>query len=91
MHQSNNFAYSDRLFHTGIGSEAFFRAIERECQPLVSRAEASRITGGLVSVKTLSNEDSLRKGPHERVRIGSKIGYTREAFMAYLRGKTKSW
>lgn len=87
----HDFTYSDKLFHVDIGTEVFFRTIEKELPPLVSRAEASRITGGLISAKTLCNEDSLNKGPREPVRIGSKIGYTREAFMAYLRRKTKSW
>lgn len=76
-----------RLMDAGIGTEAFFRAIEKELPPVVSRAEAARITGGLLSAKTLSNEDALHKGPSERVRVGSKVGYTRDALMAYLRKK----
>lgn len=92
MHKNwqHQFAQSDRLINMGIGTEAFFRAIEQELPPVVSRVEASRITGGLISVKTLSNEDALRRGPSERVRAGSKVGYTRAAFMAYLRSKIKS-
>ena len=89
MHQyrQHDFAYTDRLFNRGIGSEDFFRSIEKELPPVVSRAELSRITGGLISAKTLSNEDALRKGPRERVRAGSKVGYTRASAMAYLRKK----
>lgn len=91
MHRNwqHDFAYSDRLLSNNVGSEEFFKAIENELPPLVSRAEASRITGGLVSPKTLSNEDVLGKGPSGRVRIGSKVGYTRSGFMSYLRRKTK--
>ena len=82
-----NFDRSDNLIHQDIGSEAFFRSIERELPPVVSRAELAKATGGLISVKTLSNEDALRKGPTERVRAGSKIGYPRFSAMAYIRKK----
>ena len=83
----HDFAYMDRLFRNGIGSEDFFRSIEKELPPVVSRAELARITGGLISVKTLSNEDALHKGQGERVRAGSKVGYSKASAMAYLRKK----
>ena len=83
----HNFEYSDRLINTGIGSEEFFKAIEVTLPPVVSRAELARLTGGLISAKTLSNEDALQKGPGERVRAGSKVGYSKASAMAYLRKK----
>ncbi|RHH19731.1 hypothetical protein [Desulfovibrio legallii] len=83
----HDFEYSDNLFNKGIGTEEFFRAIEVALPPVVSRAELARLTGGLISAKTLSNEDALQKGPRERVRAGSKVGYTRASAMAYLRKK----
>ena len=83
----HDFEYSNRLINTGIGTEEFFKAIEKVLPPVVSRAELARLTGGLISAKTLSNEDALRKGPRERVRAGSKVGYTRASAMAYLRKK----
>ena len=91
MHQyrQHDFAYTDRLFNRGIGSEDFFRSIEKELPPVVSRAELSRITGGLISAKTLSNEDALQKGPRERVRAGSKVGYSKASVMDYLRMKIR--
>ena len=82
-----NFERSERLINHGIGTEAFFKSIEQELPPVVSRAELSKATGGLISAKTLSNEDALHKGPTERVRAGSKIGYTRSSAMAYIRKK----
>ena len=82
-----NFDRSDSLIHKGIGTEAFFRSIEQELPPVVSRSELAKATGGLISAKTLSNEDALHKGPAERVRAGSKIGYTRASAMAYIRKK----
>lgn len=93
MHRNwhHDFEYSDRLIGSGIGTEAFFKAIEKELPPIVSRAEAARITGGLTSVKTLSNEDALHKGPRERVRVGNKVGYTRESLIVYLRTKIQKY
>ena len=82
-----NFDRLDNLIHQGLGTEAFFRSIEQELPPVVSREVLSKATGGLISAKTLSNEDALRKGPTERVRAGSKIGYTRFSAMAYIRKK----
>ena len=82
-----NFDRSNSLIHQGIGTEAFFRSIEQELPPVVSRAQLSKVTGGLISAKTLSNEDALHKGPTERVRAGSKVGYTRSSAMAYIRKK----
>ena len=91
MHRNwqHHFEQTHRLADAGTGTEAFFRTIEKELPPVVSRAEAARITGGLISVKTLSNEDALCKGPSERVRVGSKVGYPRNALMAYLRHKLR--
>lgn len=57
----HDFEYSDNLFNKGIGTEEFFRAIEVALPPVVSRAELARLTGGLISAKTLSNEDALQK------------------------------
>ncbi len=82
-----NFERSERLINHGLGTEAFFRSIEQELPPVVSRAELAKATGGLISAKTLSNEYALHKGPAERVRAGSKIGYTRASAMAYIRKK----
>lgn len=82
-----NFDRSYNLIRQGIGSEAFFISIEQELPPMVSQDEPAKGTGGLISAKTLSNKDALHKGPTERVRAGSKIGYTRASAMAYIRKK----
>ena len=87
QYRQRNFERSERLINHGLGTEAFFRSIEQELPPVVSRAELAKATGGLISPKTLSNEDALHKGPAERVRAGSKIGYTRASAMAYIRKK----
>lgn len=87
----NNFQipYCSQLFNKGVGTQNFFDAIEKELPPVFSREIASKTIGGLISAKTLSNEDSLGTGPAGKVKIGCKVGYTREAFMTWLRGKVK--
>ena len=67
----------------------FFKEVEKTLPPVFSREYASKVIGGLLSAKTMSNEDSLGKGPSKKVKVGNKIGYTREAFMEWLRTKVR--
>ncbi len=52
--------------------------------PVISREVAARISGGLVTAKTLQNLDSLGVGPANRVRCGRKVGYPAESFAHWL-------
>ena len=67
----------------------FFTTLEKELPPVFTRQLASQKTGGLISAKTLSNLDSLNRGPSVKVRIGSKVGYERANFLQWLRGRMK--
>ena len=58
--------------------------ISRSSRPVVSRVEAARLSGGLVTPKTLANLDSQGLGPGARVRYGKKIGYPVEEFARWL-------
>ena len=58
--------------------------------PIISRKEASKLSGGLVSEKTLANLDCLNEGPKERVRIGSRIGYPVTAFAEWYANRVKT-
>lgn len=78
------------LFNKSIGSNQFFKAIERELPPVFTRKIASCTIGGLMSPKTLSNLDALGQGPN-KVQIGSRVGYERESFIQWLRGRLRSW
>lgn len=89
MHNKFQLPYCAQLFNNGVGTEKFFSAIEKELPPVFSRETASKAIGGLISAKTMSNEDSLGKGPSEKVKIGGKVGYTKESFMTWLRRKLK--
>lgn len=90
-HNHAQFRYENTLFNQNIGSEPFFKAVEQALPAVFTREVASQAIGGLISPKTMSNEDSLGRGPAGKVRIGSKVGYTREAFIVWLRGKLRSW
>lgn len=58
-----NFGYTNKLFSEGPDSDEFLKTIEKVLPPVVCRAEAARITGGLISPKTLSNEGPLEEAP----------------------------
>ena len=87
LYPQNRFEYGEYLFRRDEGAEAFFKAIEQALPPVFSREYAARAIGGLVSAKTMSNADSLGQGPAVKVRVGQKVGYTREAFIAWLRNR----
>ena len=78
------------LFNQGIGSNQFFKAIERELPPVFTRRTASEAIGGLMSPKTFSNLDALGQGP-PKVQLGSRVGYERESFLQWLRGRLRYW
>lgn len=52
--------------------------------PVISRKEAAKISGGLISEKFLANLDSGGDGPAERVRIGRRVGYVTTSFAEWL-------
>ena len=84
-------SHINSAFTQGFVTEDISKALERELLSIVSWAEASRATGGLISAKTLSNNDALHIGPCGKIRVGSKVGYTRASFIAYLRSKLKTY
>ena len=61
------------------------RTIEKELPPMVTREKLTEVLGGMISPKTLSNQDSMNDGPAERLRIGQKVAYTKRSVMKYLR------
>lgn len=52
--------------------------------PIISRNKINLFLGGLISKGTLQNLDSEGKGPR-RIKIGRKVGYLREDFVAWLK------
>ena len=60
----------------------------RDSLPAIfSREEAARQLGGLLSAKTLANYDAQRLGPRLKQRIGKKVAYERETFLAWLESR----
>jgi hypothetical protein len=51
---------------------------------VIARTEVGRITGGLISPKTLANLDSKGEGPPELIRVGRRVGYPSESFLGWL-------
>jgi hypothetical protein len=52
--------------------------------PLISRKEAAKLTGGLISEKYLANLDCEGKGPKGRIHIGRRAGYQSDFFVLWL-------
>ena len=64
--------------------ERIARELEKEFPPLMTRALGSRATGYAVGERTLANLDSQGKGPGERLKIGSRVCYSRASFIAWI-------
>ncbi len=69
-------------------SNPFQAMAEKWPAAIVSRAEVSRFTGGLISEKYISNLDSQGKGIPGRIRIGRKIAYPIAELIAWLEARS---
>ncbi len=74
------------LFKNNVGSEEFYRAIEKELPSLFTRTVASKALGGLIAPRTFANIDCRGEGPN-RVKINGKIMYEKSSFMQWLRSR----
>jgi len=54
---------------------------------VMARTEAPRLLGGIISVKSLANHDSLGTGPEGRFKIGNKVCYPTKSLLAWLNRK----
>lgn len=61
--------------------------IKNELPPIVARRQLGQFTGGLIAPRTLANLDCLGQGPKERIRMGRKVAYPRDAFINWLEGR----
>ena len=75
----------------GLGSRQLFIALDKSLPPVFTRKTASEAIGGLISPKTMSNDDALGRGPTERVRVGNKVGYEKDSFLLWLKNKIRTW
>ncbi len=93
IHQFNNsyFQAQQQFPYTEVGSDDFFKTLEKELPPVFSRQTASKILGGLISAKTMANADANGTGPEKKIRIGSKVGYEKESFLCWLRERLRQF
>ena len=56
--------------------------------PVIARTEVPRLLGGIISAGHLANLDCIGEGP-PRIRVGRKVAYEREAFLAWLAPRLK--
>lgn len=59
-------------------------SLQQKLPPIVARGDADRLTGGLVSQKTLAIHDSEGKGPRVRLAFKGKVAYPSDYFLEYL-------
>jgi hypothetical protein len=64
--------------------ERFIEALRQTLPLVVTRKEASKAIGELLSPKSFANLDSMGQGPSCRVKIGRKVGYPKESFIAWV-------
>jgi len=73
-----------------IPDNIFFDQLKSSLPPVFSREEAAQHLGGILRANTLRNIDLRGEGPSIKVRIGKKVAYERDDFVAWLRRyKTK--
>lgn len=85
LNQHEQCHYEQQLFQNALDSQEFLQSIKKNLPPVFTRQIASKVIGGLMSPKTLSNLDALGQGPPVKVKLGSKVGYERDSFVQWLR------
>lgn len=67
----------------------FQEMAEKWPSAFVSRGEAKRFTGGLISEKYLANLDYTGQGPAGRIRCGRKVAYPVNEFVKWLEARSE--
>ena len=68
-------------------NEIFWKNLEESLPVVFPRKAVSKLTAGFISSGTLANLDSQKKGPPVKVRMGKFVGYEKESFIAWLKGR----
>ena len=69
-------------------AESFFGSMLAEMPAILTRKDIKTFFGSYISPRYLANLDSQNKGP-ERCRIGAKVVYRKEDFVAWLESRIK--
>ncbi len=64
--------------------------VEHWPSAFVSRTEARKFSGGVVTAKSLANHDSAGTGVSERFRVGRKICYPTVALAAWMQERASA-
>lgn len=68
-------------------NDPFISSLRDSLPAVFTREEAAKQLGGLLCAKTLANMDAHGTGPAVKQRIGKKIVYEREAFLAWIESR----
>lgn len=68
----------------------FLSSLKDNLPVIFTREEAAKQLGGLLCAKTLANFDARGLGPKLKQRIGKKVVYEREDFLAWLESRFNS-
>lgn len=64
-------------------------ALETTLPEIVTRKQASELTGGFFKPKTLANKDALGIGPRKKILIGRQVGYLKQDFIDFFMQQIK--
>jgi hypothetical protein len=68
--------------------EKFIRSLEDALPPVFARQMLTELTGNLFNSRTITNRMSRGDGP-PGIKIGRKIGFSRNSFINWLRTQTE--
>ena len=68
-------------------NDPFINSLRNSLPAVFTREEAAKQLGGLLCAKTLANMDAHGTGPMVKQRIGKKVAYERETFLAWLESR----
>ena len=83
----------DRTLTEQTTLDQFLENISRISPPMLSRLKVEEITGGVIKAKTLANIDSCPEADsiQPRIRMGGKVCYSKETFIAFLKRRCETF
>lgn len=64
--------------------EMLLEKLKEELPPIMARKNLGRLTGGMLHPRTIANLDAENRGPSGKIRIGRKVGFTRDGILDWL-------
>lgn len=69
--------------------DIFFNSLEQSLPEVFPRKAVPRLTGGFIAAGTMANLDSQNNGPAVKIRLGKYVGYEKNSFINWLKGRVK--